>query len=115
MLQFKPLDARVTEDHLGFIPEFLNPADPRGAVEQIDANYQHGGGWRDSKVGPGGWQVIGMDGLLKYPGDAPLHPYAEAFLPASSQRPQQKVVIYESAFVAVFDQDSDKFRVARID
>lgn len=32
---------------LGYVPSFLNEDDPRPAVEQIDSNYAHGGGWRD--------------------------------------------------------------------
>lgn len=114
MLRFKYLDARVTEDHLGFIPEFLDPADPRGAVEQIDANYQHGGGWRDMRVGEGGWKLMLGADVLKYPGDAPLHAYAQATLPASALRGVEVIRIYESAFVAVIQADHS-FRVARID
>lgn len=30
---------------MGYIPAFLNLDDPRPAKEQIDDNYQHGGGW----------------------------------------------------------------------
>ena len=32
---------------LGYVPHFLNEDDPRPAVEQIDSNYAHGGGWHD--------------------------------------------------------------------
>jgi hypothetical protein len=39
----------------------LDPDDPRPAKEQLDANYQHGGGWRPSEVWttekPKGWKL----------------------------------------------------------
>lgn len=104
MLQFKILDARVTPDHLGFIPEFLSEHDPRPAVEQIDANYQHGGGWRPIK----GFMPLSDFHLLKYPGDPPLHALAVAELR------DERIFIYEHAFVAVQHADGT-FSTARID
>ena len=38
----------VTEQ-LGMLPYFIDPNDPRPAREQLDANYQHGGGWVPSR------------------------------------------------------------------
>jgi hypothetical protein len=36
----------LDHESLGFIPQFLHADDPRSAAEQIDASYQHGGGWK---------------------------------------------------------------------
>lgn len=114
MIYFRILDARATHEHLGFIPEFLSEQDPRSAVEQIDANYQHGGGWRDMRVGDGGWRLIDGGRVIKYPGDMPLHALAGAKLHATADSKGELIYIYESAFVAVIQPDGSA-RVARID
>lgn len=127
MLHFDILDPRVTPDHLGLIPSFLSNDDPRDAVAQIDANYQHGGGWRDSKVGDGGWKPTAFFGMLKWPKDPPILALAKAVLhpdrkfidavtgeAPTTRHPPEMVIIYESAWVAVI-QAGGVFRVARID
>ena len=46
-------------DHeaLGFIPTFLHVDDPRPAAEQIDAAYQHGGGWKPNPEATNRWRL----------------------------------------------------------
>ena len=61
------------EQLIGPLPSFLDPADPRPAREQFDANYQHGGGWRPIKGFTCDWK---KDGTIHYPGDPPLKPIA---------------------------------------
>lgn len=117
MLQFAFLDARATLDHLGFIPEFFDNADPRPAIEQINDRYAHGGGWHDLKVGGDrGFRQFDRGLKLHFPGDPPLHAIAEATLhpDASDGLPVERIVIYEHAFVAVFQADGT-FKVARLD
>lgn len=114
MIDFRILDARVTPEHLGFIPDFMSEHDPRGAVEQIDANYQHGGGWTDMRVGEGGWRLIDGGRVIKYPGDTPMHAYAVAHLHKRGEGTGELIYIYESAFVCVIQPDGSA-RVARID
>lgn len=114
MLRFKLLDARYQlEDAVGFIPDFVDPADPRRAEDQFAERYC--GGWHGMKVGKGGFTAFDDYTKLHYPGDPPLHALAEASIPASSQRPQQRIVVYESAFVAIIDQDGADWRVSRLD
>jgi len=115
MLRFTKLDPRVTAEHLGMIPDFLDNEDPRGAVEQINERYAHGGGWFDLKVGNGGF-VLNAGGELKYPGDPRMRPYAEAMLHAchTPEHKGERILIYESGFVAVVQGDNS-FRVARLD
>lgn len=87
----------------GFIPQWLDTADPRSAAEQLNAAYQHGGGWspfhgfktRDNYV-------------LTYPGDPPLHPLAWTNLR------NETVVIYRHGWVAIFQLDGT-FEVCRMD
>lgn len=97
------LDPRMTRDHLGFLPMFLNEDDPRPAKEQIDAHYQHGGGWRSMK----GFKLTGSLGL-SYPGDPILKPLASTHLR------DETILFYMSAIVAIIQKDRS-FEVARID
>jgi hypothetical protein len=89
-------------DEIGIIPSFLDEDDPRPAREQLDANYQHGGGWRSLPN-------FDLDGTtLKYPGDPPMQPIA------AMQLRNEMVLIYPSAFVMVL-QKHGTFEVARMD
>ena len=65
-LLWVPVHPGVTFGHLGYIPSFLNLANPEPAAKQIDANYRHGGGWTSFK----GFKLL-EDGSLQYPGDPP--------------------------------------------
>lgn len=114
---WKQLDQRIPLEHaIGFIPEFLSEADPRGAVDQFKSNYC--GGWLDMTVGIGGFTAFDDFNKLKYPGDPPLHALAETTLHggvyADKDRRPERIVVYESAFVAVIAEDGS-FRVSRLD
>jgi hypothetical protein len=92
-------------EYLGMIPYFLNPADPRPAAEQFDANYQHGGGWLPMRK----WQMVNLEvGVIRYPGDPPKKPLAWM------QLRDEKIFVYESAWVAIV-QPNGTFEVARMD
>lgn len=110
MIEFHSLDPRVQlADAVGLIPSFLSEHDPRGAVEQLNERYAHGGGWRDSKVGEGGWRMIDGGKVMKFPGDPPIHALAQAKL-----HERELVIVYESGWTAVV-QDDASFRFARLD
>lgn len=90
------------EEMLGFIPMFLNENDPRSAREQLDANYQHGGGWYPMPK----WK---MDGdTIQYPGDKPLKPVAMAHLR------DEIIYVYPYSWVCVVQKDGS-FEVSRMD
>ena len=123
MLDFKLLDPRVTEEHLGLIPHFLWDTDPRPAAEQIDERYAHGGGWRPMH----GFLPIGVYNFaagvapkLRYPGDPPFHPYAMATLHSwrhdelREEVGAEVFVIYEHAICAIF-REGELYQVARLD
>lgn len=121
MLEFKLLDPRVTEDHLGLIPQFLWDSDPRPAIEQIDERYAHGGGWRpmDKFLPLGAYNFAeGVAPKLRYPGDPPFQPYAMAVLHGEEEHfgnaPLEVFVIYEYAICAIF-RDGELYSVARLD
>lgn len=119
MIEFRLLDGRYSLDGaVGLIPEFLSDTDPRTAVEQINERYAHGGGWFDLKVGGKGFKIVGVDELLLYPGDPPLHKLAEAVLHGDhvpgNNPPRERIVVYEAAFVAIHQPDGS-FRVSRLD
>lgn len=97
------LHPRMTPEHLGYIPWFLDDENEKPAAEQINDNYGHGGGWRSFK----GFKHIG-DHKLQYPGDPAYVPLAECKLR------NETIVFYQHSWVAVFQEDGT-FDVARID
>jgi hypothetical protein len=95
-------------EHLGLIPSFMSDDQPGDPVEQIDKHYQQGGGWFDFygfKV-HGSWPSV----RLKYPEDPPILPIAFAEF-----KVRYWVVVFEHAWVGVYDKVEDKYRIARID
>jgi hypothetical protein len=90
-------------DMMGFIPAMLNERVEASAKEQLDAGYQHGGGWRDFK----GFQML-ANGNMQYPGDTPVRLIAEGKLRDETIR------FYESSWVAVVQPDGS-FSVCRMD
>ena len=109
MIQFTPLDPRVTPDHLGLIPYFLFEDVDLPAREQFDNNYQHGGGWNPME----GW-TLNSDLTLQYGdpdeegADPPLSPYAKTMFG------DELIVIYPYAWVVIQQLDGS-FEVARMD
>ena len=101
MLQFTNMEVA------GFIPQWLSKDDPRSAVEQIDAAYQHGGGWHDFegfKLTDGGDRPY----YLRYPGDPLTRELSRATLR------DETLVLFEHSWFAVIQADGS-FRVARLD
>jgi len=96
------------EDMIGIIPFILSEADPRPAVEQLDAGYAHGGGWRPFEGfklvinGKGNWPE------LHYPGDPPTVAIAQAKLR------DERIILFQHAWVAVVQADGN-YVVARMD
>lgn len=103
MIKFKMLHPRMTEDALGFLPDFLSERDPRSAREQIDTNYRHGGGWSPMPK----WQLR-PDNSIRYPGDEILQPLASAKLR------DEEIFFYNHAWVCIKQPDGS-FEVARCD
>jgi hypothetical protein len=90
-------------DLCGFIPSFLDADDPRPAREQLDSNYQHGGGWQ-----PFEGFTMTKGGSIKYPGDPAHRPVAVIHLR------DEKILIYRYAWVAIVQKDGT-FEIARMD
>ena len=90
-------------EELGLLPDMIDQDDPRGAVEQFDSQYGHGGGWRPMQ----GMTNVGI--VLHYPGDPPFYPIASWPLRG------ELIVVYRYGIVAVFDIASGKCEVARMD
>jgi hypothetical protein len=103
MMIWAMLHPNMTMEMLGFLPMFMSEDDPRPAREQIDAAYQHGGGWNPFK----GFELL-ENGDLKYPGDPPTKRLAVTVLH------QEEVSFYEHAWV-VIKQPDGSWEVARID
>lgn len=102
MIDFELKHPRMTHEALGFLPHFLSEANPEKAAKQIDANYQHGGGWNSFK----GFTMTERG--LEYPGDPPIVLLAEA------QLRDETIRLYQHAWVAIVQPDGS-FDVARID
>jgi len=93
---------------VGFIPSFLNEADPRPAKEQINEAYAHGGGW-NSFNGFG----LGIDSrselyTLEYEGDPPTHELSRATFR------DETLVFFEHSWFAIIQKDGS-YDIARLD
>lgn len=99
-----PLHTLATSEHLGYIPQMLDLADPRPAREQFDSNYAHGGGW----VPMPGWTYDPANQTIKYPGDPALRPIARTALR------DEQILLYPSAWVAIVQPDG-RAEIARMD
>ena len=104
MIEFDILDRHTSIEDLGLLPEFLSSFDPSPAREQLDRNYQHGGGWRSFTSG---W-VVSDDMTISYPGDEPLSPLAVAHLRNES------IYVYPHSWVLIKQPDGS-FDIARMD
>lgn len=93
---------KATPDMLGYIPSFVSDDDPRSAKEQLDSNYQHGGGWRKFEG-----HVMQPDSL-KYPGDPPMPLLYEARLR------NERIRFYLYSWVAIVQEDGT-YEIARMD
>lgn len=94
---------QADEQCLGFVPAFFNDRDPRSAREQLDANYQHGGGFMPDPA----FRMM-RDGRLAYPGDPPLELLAETRLR------DEIIRLYECEFLAIIQPDGS-YEVTRCD
>jgi hypothetical protein len=98
-------------DMLGIIPEFFDEADPRPVEEQIDENYQHGGGWYPYKgftLAPDATPSELHSMKLQAPDDPDLVPLFATICH------KELVIVYESGWTAIFQPDLS-FTVARLD
>lgn len=105
MVEFKLLHKEARVEHLGLIPFFLSERDPRPVVEQINANYKHGG-WHSMRHMK--WFLDFTNMRLRYPGDPSMLPLASVDLG------EEQVYIYPHAWVVVIQGDMT-WDIARID
>ena len=97
-------------ERAGLLPSFLSHDDTDGAVEQINKNYGHGGGWIDCD----GWTLL----IGKKKGSATMYwlEYPdEPMLPMVSMGTllDEAIILFEHDWVTVVQTDL-AFRVARI-
>ena len=90
-------------DHVGMIPLWLDEEDPRPAREQLDAAYQHGGGWQPFK----GFKML-RDHSIEYPGDPSLKPLALMKLR------DEVIAVYPHAWVMILQKDGSH-EICRMD
>ncbi len=102
MMTWRLLNPRVTPEHLGLIPHFLDEDDPRPAKEQFNERYVFGG-WQ-----PFEGFTLRKDNSLMYPGDPPTRPLAQTKLR------DELVVFYDHQWVAIIQPDRS-FEVCRMD
>jgi hypothetical protein len=91
-------------DLLGYLPGFISEDDDRPLAVQLDASYQHGGGWRPMQ----GWEFNKGSGTLHYPGDDPLLPIA------MTKVGDETMLVYRYAWVVIAQKDGS-FEVCRMD
>ena len=92
-----------TPDDFGLIPLMLNEDDPSPAREQLDRQYQHGGGWQPFA----GFKLL-RNHSIKYPGDPELKPLAIMRLRG------EMIAVYPHAWVMILQKDGS-FEICRMD
>ena len=92
-------------DELGFIPTFLSYDDERPSAEQIDANYQHGGGWRPNNK----FKFDRDTHTLQYPGDPELKSFAVGIMP------NETLLMFPYSILLIFNRKEKTYEVARVD
>ena len=102
MMVWEFLHPQMTIEHLGFIPAWLNPTNPKSAREQLNNGYKFGG-WQ-----PFQGFSLNKDNSLSYPGDPDIKPLAQAKLR------DELVVFYPHSWVGVIQADRT-FEVCRMD
>jgi hypothetical protein len=106
------VDPRIFHpDMLGLIPSFFDPRVDTPIIEQIDANYQHGGGWRNIAA-PHGSLTLEQGFVLKSPGERAYQPIASCSMCERDEK--VLVVVFESGMTAVVAADGS-YQVARLD
>ena len=105
MIPFTIIDQRLDPEYLGIVPMFFNTSDPRPAAQQVDANYQHGGGWEPL---PHCKPVPEIPFAFSYPGDPVFVPVAVAKLRA------EVIVLYQGSFLGIWQRDGS-FEISRVD
>lgn len=93
---------RATVEMLGYLPFFLDPADPRPAREQFDDHYGRYGGWSPMN----GWVLRDID--IIYPGDPPRPILAKCKL-------RDETILFCGGAWTVIVQPDGQYEVARMD
>jgi len=121
MIRFTDMEAA------GYVPTFLDLLDERSAVEQINANYAHGGGWhkfegftlhglfgkesrfRIDHIQSNEIDLTDLSGIyLEYPGDPNVMARTAGVLR------DELILMFDHAWVAVVQSDGS-YEIARID
>lgn len=96
---------KARPEMLGYVPAFLDDADPRPAREQFNERYGHGGGWRP---------ITGMslDGDFlrseRYPNDP-------VYMLVAETRLRDEIILYFGRSYVVIVQPGGSYEVARMD
>ena len=101
MITFYPFHPRATIDDYGFIPTFLDEADPRPAAEQFNERYQ--GGWRPQKG-----CTLSDKGELLYPGDPAQRPIS------ALRFRDELIVLYPYSYIMIHQRDGS-YEFCRMD
>jgi hypothetical protein len=102
-MMWQLLHPKASPEHLGLLPGMLDARDPRPAREQLDENYQHGGGWR-----PFHGFVLNPDNSISYHGDPTHPPLAQTWLR------DEQIVFYDYSWVCIIQKDRS-FEICRMD
>lgn len=95
--------------YAGFIPMWIRDREGDSFVDQIHRNYGHGGGWHDFS----GFELRNADKVgqacLEYPGDPAMREVSRFTGKAET------LILFRSDWVAVVNNATGSYRVARID
>ena len=111
MIRFEKTEHAPKEYHISDIVGALvlcwDANDMRPAIEQHDERQMGNGAWNDFK----GFKFDPDKHTLKYSGDPTLKPWAFARLPLTNE----SIYVYESAWVALVNDQDGTFTVDRRD
>ena len=92
----------------GHLPQIIINRDARSAQEQVNARYQHGGGWRSVEGFKLGWPRAD-EYSLNYEGEEPLREVSRALFHGT-----QVLVLFKYSYLAIVEADK-LIDVSRID
>lgn len=93
-------------ERAGFIPNMLDWNSDRKLREQLDAGYQHGGGWHPTTVP---FHFDPKTKALSYPGDPDFLPYLEVRTTSG-----ERMFVYPGSWVLLLQRDGS-YEIARMD
>ena len=106
---WEQLHRGATREHLGLIPGFIDTGSDESLVTQLNAGYQHGGGYPGDKGWQAKWKYNATHHKLLYPGDPPFAALWRLV------KGDEELIVFEHDIVMVNRISTSEFVVGRMD